>query len=304
MQTLSTYLRNPKEFLIGIILRTAILWPDKVYLKILYRLKTGFKLNLKNPQTFTEKLQWLKLFNRKDEYTKLVDKFTVKEIVCDKIGREYIIPTIGVWNNVDEIEWEKLPEQFVLKTTHGGGGGGVIICPNKDGLDRKFAKKKLQRSLKSSIYKKFREWPYKNVPKKIIAEDFIQNENKELIDYKFYCFSGKVEYILIVQGRFSGTKTYDYFTSEWTHLDFVDRGVQNALISPIKPKNFEKMIELAEKLALGIPHVRIDLYNLDGKIYFGEYTFFDDSGFSIYEPKDTDLKIGKMLLIDSLKAYE
>ena len=174
---------SPKRFLLYLLKISANIWPDKIYLKIKYRLMMGKPLNLKEPKTFNEKLQWLKLYNRLPEYTTMVDKYAVKEFVASKIGNEYIIPTLGVWDTPEDIEWEKLPNQFVLKTTHGGGGCGVVICKDKSSFDIHMAKKELQKSLDSDLYLIFREWPYKGVKKRIIAEKYMSDGGCELVDY-------------------------------------------------------------------------------------------------------------------------
>lgn len=175
---------SPKKILVFLLNKSARLFKDETFLKIKFRLEMGQKLDLNNPKTFNEKLQWLKLYNRKPEYTTMVDKYAVKYYVANIIGKEHIIPTLGVWNSVDEIDWSALPNQFVLKTTHGGGGGGVVICKNKAMLDKEKAKKRLQKSLDGDIYLNYREWPYKDVPKRIIAEQFMSNNGKDLEDRK------------------------------------------------------------------------------------------------------------------------
>lgn len=293
---LKRYIKNPKLIAIPLLTRYGGFIPEKPFLKMLYRLKMGHPLNLNNPESFTEKLQWLKLYDRNPQHTALVDKDAVKAIVADKIGAEHVIPTLGKWDSVESIDWGSLPDKFVLKTTHGGGGGGVVICKDKSKLDKAKAKATLNRSMKIDLYPRLREWPYKNVPKRIIAEEFIDG-GEELKDYKFYCFNGEVKYVLVVQGRFGKQKCYDYFDLNWNHLDFCDTNAINAPQLPKKPENFDKMVEIAKNLSQDIPHVRIDLYNVDGKIYFGEYTFFDASGFARYNPPETDLLLGKHLML-------
>ena len=189
MNKIISILKDPKRILIAVLNRSAKLISDKLFLKLKFRLVMGEKLDLNNPKTFTQKLQWLKLYNRKPEYTTMVDKYAVKEYVANIIGKEHIIPTLGVWNSANEIDWDALPNQFVLKTTHGGGGGGVVICKDKATFDRVATKEKLSKSLKSDIYWIFREWPYKNVTKQIIAEQYLSElSSTDLIDYKFFCF--------------------------------------------------------------------------------------------------------------------
>ena len=284
------------RILLGILNRVAVLFPDKLFLKLKFRLMMGEKLDLNCPKTFNQKLQWLKLYNRKPEYTTMVDKYAVKEYVANIIGEEYIIPTLGIWNSTDEIDWDALPNQFVLKTTHGGGGGGVVICKDKGTFDIEKAKQKLQISLKSDIYINFREWPYKNVPKRIIAEQYMTDEsNVELKDYKFFCFNGKVRCFKVDFDRFIGHKA-NYYNRNAELLPFGEESCMPDFNRQFeKPINFNKMLSLAEKLANGVPFVRIDLYNINGRIYFGEITFFPAAGMGKFEPREWDVKLGNYL---------
>nr|WP_301183545.1 ATP-grasp fold amidoligase family protein [Limosilactobacillus fermentum] len=261
----------------------------------------GKPLNLDNPQTFNEKLQWLKIHNRKPEYTTMVDKYAAKQYVADKIGSQYIIPTLGVWDHFDDIDFDALPDQFVLKCTH--DSGGLVICKDKSRLDKKAAKRKIEYYLRRKYYYVHREWPYKDVKPRIIAEKYMTNgSSEELSDYKFYCFDGAVEFVMINSDRNSDKPTKaDYFDRDFNWLDFT-WGYQHAEIRPQKPKEFDEMLEIAEKLAKGLPHIRVDFYDCNGQIYFGELTFFDGSGFDKIEPLEWDYKIGKMLkLPTSLK---
>lgn len=297
-QKLIKAFKSPQKFVLPIIVkRLYFIFPEEMYLKILFRLIMGQNLNLKQPKTFNEKLQWLKLYNRKPEYTTMVDKYAVKKYVSNIIGKEYIIPTLGIWNNWEEINFNELPNQFVLKTTHGGGGTGVVICRDKTTLDFKKSKVTILKSMRSDIYKTLREWPYKNVEKRIIAEELIIDKNnpqETISDYKFYCFSGKVEYLLISHGRFTNNKTFDYFDRDFNRLPFAQGG-KNSNLDIHKPPLYDIMIEIAEKLSHGIPHIRVDLYNVNGKIYFSELTFFDASGFETFEPKEWDLHWGRYI---------
>lgn len=274
--------------------------PDALYLKLLYRFKMGHCLDLHNPQTFTEKIQWLKLYNRKPEYTQMVDKCAVKQYVAKRISLEYIIPTIGIWNKPEEIEWDSLPTEFVLKTTHGGGGGGVVICKNRDTFDITTAISKLSKSLSSDIYEGLREWPYKNVRKQIIAERYIKSKDtpsSELFDYKFFCFNGEVKFFKIDFGRFMNHHA-NYYSPEGHLLNFGEMAYPPDVTYNIKlPNNLNEMIALASSLANGEPFLRVDLYNVDGRIYFGELTFYPASGLGKWTSNDADLMIGKYLKI-------
>ena len=284
----------------AIINKFAYLFNDRQILRLKFLILMRSKLNLNNPRTFNEKLQWLKLYNRKPEYTTMVDKYAVKAYVANKIGEEYIIPTIAVWDKVEDIDWNTLPNQFVMKTTHYGGGLGVIICKNKTFLDKDNAIKSLSKALKADLHYTMREWPYKNVPKKIIAEQFMVDESgKELKDYKFFCFNGKVKCYKVDFDRFTLHKA-NYYDCEGRILPFGENACpadQSRFLD--KPKNLEKMIELAETLAKDIPFVRIDFYNINGKIYFGEITFFPASGFGKFTPSEWDEILGDWMVIEN-----
>ena len=264
---------------------------DKIYLERLYEAKMGRKLNLENPRSFNEKLQWLKLYDRKSIYTTMVDKCDVKKYVAAIIGDQYIIPTLGVWDKFENINFSELPNQFVLKCTH--DSGGLVICPDKNKLDRKAAKKKIEKCLKRNYYWSGREWPYKNVRPRIIVEEYMEDKNdQELRDYKLFCFDGKFKMMFIATNRQGNGDTYfDFFDKDFNHMPFIN-GHPNAPILPHKPKNFDKMISLAEKISKGIPQVRVDFYDVNGKIYFGEITLSHWSGFVPFEPEEWDKKIG------------
>jgi len=268
--------------------------PDRYYLKLMFSVRLGKKLNLNKPQTYNEKLQWLKLYDRKPEYTMMVDKYAVKQHVADKIGAEYINPTLGVYNNFDEIDFDKLPNQFVLKCTH--DSGGLVICKDKLNLDLSYTRKKIEESLISNYYWHGREWPYKNVRPRILVEEYMVDESGyELKDYKFFCFNGVPKFLLVAKDREKGKEAkYDYFDENFNHLPFA-KGHPNSEPPYFKPDGFEEMKALAEKLSKDIPHVRVDLYNINGKIYFGELTFYPASGFGGFQPEEWDHKIGEWL---------
>lgn len=289
--------RNKGEFIASVTRRYFGWLPDKTYLQLLYRCKMGYWPNLKTPKTFTEKLQWLKLYNRKSEYTTMVDKYAVKRYVAEKIGEEHIIPTLGVWDRFENIDFSTLPQQFVLKTTHGGGGGGVVICRDKLSFDKVKAKNIIESSMKSDIYRNFREWPYKDVPKRIIAEKFMAPEKGELKDYKFFCFNGKVKFFKVDFGRFIEHHA-NYYSPEGNLLDFGEQGLEPDPNYPIElPQNLQEMELLAERLSEGKPFLRVDFYNVNGKIYFGELTFFPASGLLPWTTEDADKTIGDFLKI-------
>lgn len=260
--------------------------PDGVYLKMKFKKSMGYPLNLKNPKTFNEKLQWLKLYNRDPEYTTMVDKYAAKKYIADKIGPEYIIPTLGVWDSFDDIDFDALPDQFVLKCTH--DSGSYIICPNKNRLDIVSAKNKLETGLRNNFYWQSREWPYKNVQPRIIAEKFIGYYPK---DYKFFVFNGVIDSIMVCKDRDKGHPSFYFYDTDWKRMYYQhDKIEANDEIE--KPKNLQTMIDIVKKLSVGFPHVRVDLYNVDGKVFFGEFTLFDQSGFDTDITYETDLMWG------------
>lgn len=275
---------------------------DKLYVKWMYYMRTGKRLNLKAPKSYSEKMQWLKLYNRRPEYTTMVDKYAVKDYVAKIIGQEYIIPTIGVWDSPEEIAWDELPRQFVLKTTHGGGNKGVIVCTDKDRLDKAAAVRKLKSSLKTDLYETLGEWPYKNVKRRIIAEAYLSDGTEkegnsaphDLVDYKYLCFSGKPLCCMVVSNRRTN-KSYDFFDNDWNHLPIRLEKFPNATVKPAKPQHHEAMLALAEKIAQGHPHLRVDFYDVEGKVYFGEITFFTLSGYNTITPEEWDMKFGSYI---------
>ena len=275
---------------------TRSLWSDKLYLKMLYRIRMGKPLNLNDPQTFTEKIQWLKLYNRKPEHTTMVDKNAVKDYVAKRIGEEYIIPTIGVWNRPEDIDFSTLPERFILKTTHGGGGGGISICRGKATFNKEEALAHLRQSLKQNIYSVYKEWPYKNVPHRIIAEEYVEDTTlKELRDYKFYCFNGKCRCFKVDYDRFIEHHA-NYYDLNCNILPFGETAFPPQYDKHIElPQNLNKMMELAEKLSEKEPFLRVDFYNVDGNIYFGELTFFPFSGLSKFTSEEWNKKLGEWI---------
>lgn len=298
-------LHNPQALILALLVRLTPFIPDRLYLKWMFRLKMGYKLNLDNPQTFSEKLQWLKLYNRKPEYTQMVDKYEAKKYVANIIGEEYIIPTLGVWDKFEDIDFDALPNQFVLKTTHGGGNTGVVICKDRSSFDKAKANQKLESSLKSDIYKSMKEWPYKNVKKRIIAEEYIKVVGQQdLPDYKFFCFNGEPKYCQVIRDR-NTKETIDFYDMEWSHMPFVGLNpvimgdythlITNGNTPVSKPKHLEDMISICKKLSKDIPFSRIDLYVLYDKEYFGEITFYPMSGLGVFNPHDWNYKFGELI---------
>lgn len=278
------------------------IFPDKAFLKMAYRTYLRKKLNLDNPTTFNEKLQWLKLKDRKPEYTVYVDKYLVREHIKNTIGEQYLIPLLGVWDDPEKIDFDALPDQFVLKCNH-NSGRGMCICTDKSKIDINKVKKGLKKGLKENYYLSGREWPYKNVPRRIIAEKYMVDESGyELKDYKFFCFDGEVKALFIATDRGSKTEEtkFDFYDAEFNHLPFTN-GHPNANKEIKKPQSFEEMKRLAEVLSKGIPQVRVDFYDINGKVYFGELTFSHWSGFVPFVPEEWDYTFGSWIDIDGLK---
>lgn len=274
--------------------------PDRIYLKWLYKKSSGKKLDLQNPKTFNEKIQWLKLYDRKERYTTLVDKYSVKEYVASIIGSDYIVPTLGIWDQFDDIDFTALPEQFVLKCTHDSGGG--IIVKSKKKLNMEEAGKKLTRCLKRNYYYIGREWPYKNVKRRIIAEKYLVNENgAELLDYKFMCFGGKVKCSFVCSERRSknGLKV-TFYDLDWNIMPF-ERCYPRSDKAIKRPKNYRLMIELAEKLSVDIPFVRVDFYEINNRVYFGEFTFYPGGGLEQFNPVSWDRELGEWIDLGLVK---
>ena len=268
---------------------------DRKYLEKKYYYKTGKKLNLDNPKTFNEKLQWLKLYDRKDIYTTMVDKYEAKRYVAKIIGKQYIIPTLGVYDKFDEIDFDKLPNQFVIKCTH--DSGGLVICKDKTRFDKKTAKKKISKNLKRNYFYSGREWPYKNVKPRIVVEKYMEDKNSNTMrDYKFFCFNGRPEIMYLSEGL------EDHRTARMSFYD-MDMKITNCRRSdykpldyePEKPKNFEKMKEFSAILSKGIPHLRVDWYEINGKLYFGELTFSTASGFIPFNSETWNKRLGGLI---------
>ena len=292
--------KDRQKLKIVLLYKLSRFYSDEKFLKKLFKLRMGKELNLDNPQTFSEKLQWLKLYNRKPEYTMMVDKYAVKEYVASMIGGEYIIPTLCVYNSVDEIDFNSLPNQFVLKCTH--DSGGLVICKDKSKLDIKSARKKLAKSLMNNYYYQNREWPYKNTTPRIIAEQYMEDESGyELKDYKFFCFDGEPKCCQVIAGR-KDVMTVDFFDKDWNHLPFHEPRIYPyswELVS--RPQSYENMWKLAQKLSANQPFLRVDFYNINGQIYFGELTFFPTSGMGGFDPEEWDYTFGNWIKLSRRK---
>ena len=282
--------------------------PIRWHLKIQFKKHVGYPLDLENPITFNEKLQWLKIYDRNPLYTRMVDKYEAKEYVANLIGEKYIIPTLGVWNHFDEIDFDALPNQFVLKCTH--DSGSVVICRDKAIFDKEAARKKLELELGYNyFYGGGFEWPYKNVNPRIMAEQFIQEvpvtdsngESVDLTDYKLMCFNGKVKCSFTCTERHARTGLkVTFFDNNWERLPFTRHYLSSDKIIP-RPINFEKMKELAEILAKNLPFARIDFYEIGEKVYFGEITLYPGCGFEEFSPRKWDERLGEWIDLPALK---
>ena len=267
---------------------------DKLFLRLQYRLRMGYWIDFKHPQTFNEKLQWLKLYDHNPEYIKMVDKVEAKKYAARIIGEEHIIPTLAVYDRTEDIIFDELPNQFVLKCTH--DSGGIVICQDKSKLNIEEAKRKLNKGLKNNYFYQNREWPYKHVKPRIIAEAYMEDESEfELKDYKFFCFNGVPKFLKVDFGRYIDHHA-NYYDMDWNLLPFdelpYDRVEDKNILKPI---DFNNMINIAQELSKDIPFVRIDLYNVKGKIFFGELTFFPASGMAKYNPIEWDYKFGSYI---------
>lgn len=297
-QKILQYIRNPLLIFPFLGYRGFFKWiPDEIYLKILFRAKVGHWPNFKNPKTYNEKMQWLKLHDRKPEYSLLVDKFEVRKFITNTLGQEYLIPLIGVWDKFEDIDFLTLPNQFVLKCTH--DSGGVVICKDKSKFNIDAARKKINKSLKKNYYWGFREWPYKNVHPRIIAEQYMVDESGiELKDYKIFCFNGEPKALFVATDRGIHETKFDFFDTDFNHLPFMQHYPNNKKRQINRPGGLNVMLDLARKLSANSVHLRTDFYDINGRVYFGELTFTHFSGFEPFEPKEWDDIFGKWIDIN------
>lgn len=303
-QTIDCCKRQEKELSMNSKLRSALkrmaykgkldFLSDKKYLELLFLAHLDRKLDWENLKTFNEKVQWLKLHNHKEEYTMMADKYAVKEYIASIIGEEYIIPTLGVWNHFDEIDFDILPDQFVLKCTH--DSGGLAICTDKALFDKDKAREKIEKSLKRNYFRSSREWQYKDIQPRIIAEPFIGNDNKAPEDYKFITFNGELDTVMVCKGRDVGHPWFYFYNREWKRVIYQHPELEkNDEVE--KPENFDVMLKIVDCLAQGFIHMRVDLYNVAGRVYFGELTFFNQSGFDTDITYETDLNWGNKMKV-------
>lgn len=295
---LSSFRNDKKDFAFRVVRKTCSGWmPDSLYLRIVYRVLIGKRLHLRNPQSYNEKLQWLKLYDHNPLYTTMVDKYAVKKYVADIIGEEYIIPTLGVWDRPEDIDFSSLPGRFVLKTTFGGGGRDVVICKDKSSLDIAGTIDYLKGFMKQDVYRYLKEWPSKNIPRRIIAEKYMEEHGRpSLTDYKVMCFNGVARLIELHNGRYTDNHTQDFYDRDW-NLSGITQGSYGEASKTLaeRPSKLGEMIALSETLAKGIPHIRVDWYLIDDQLYFGELTFFDGSGLGPWDKDEDDLLMGSWI---------
>lgn len=300
MNELAKLIKNPYVvFRLPKLQQRMRLLPDAVYLKLVYRARIGRPLNLNSPKGFNEKLQWLKLYDRNPLYTKLVDKAEVKPWVAERIGWEHVVPTLGVWDSFDDIDFGALPERFVLKCTH--DSGGLAICRDLSTFDMAAARRKIERSLANNYFWSGREWPYKDVRPRIIAEEYLDpaGEQVGLTDYKVMCFGGQARCEFTCTGRADGNLHVDFFDTEWNHMPFI-RHYPNADVPPEAPERLKDMVAMAERLSEGMPFVRVDFYEVAGQYYFGEMTFYPGSGMEEFDPERWDEELGSWIELPEL----
>ncbi len=273
---------------------------DELFLKKKFKIFMGKNLDLDSPNSFNEKLQWLKLYDRNPRYTMMVDKYKVRDYIAEQLGEEYLIPSLGVWDDPDDIDFNTLPDQFVLKCNH-NSGLGMCICKDKSKLDIKKTKAELRKGLKQDYYLTGREWPYKDVPRKIIAEKYMSDmETGDLLDYKLMCFNGKVKCSFVCSERFSGNgMKVTFYDQNWDMLPF-ERHYPKSKEPIRKPINYDLMVEFSEKLSENIPFVRVDFYEINGSLYFGELTFSPGSGFEEFTPESADLELGNWIRLPKI----
>ena len=269
--------------------------PDIEYLKRLYKFKLGADINLKSPKTFNEKLNWLKLYDRKNIYTKMADKASAKKIIEKRLGKKYVIPTLGVYNSFDEIDFDYLPNKFVIKCTH--NSGGIVICVDKAKFNIAKARKKINHYMKKNYYYSYREWPYKNIIPRIIVEKYMNDGiNTVLPVYKFFNFNNGPMVLQVIHGDKTSEERIDYFDLEWNRLP-IRQNFKRSKEIPSRPKHFEEMIEVSRKLSSGFPFLRTDFYEIGDQVYFSEFTFYSDAGLERFYPEKWDRILGDRILL-------
>ena len=297
---LTNWINNPEYLILSLENHGLLKFiSDRKMIEYVYRVQLHKRLNLDNPVTFNEKIQWLKLHDRKRDYTTMADKLAAKEYVANIIGAEYIVPTLAVWENASDINIEELPAKFVLKVNH--DSGGVMICKDKSSIDLKEIRKFFRKKLRHNLFYGGREWPYKDIEPRVFAERFLENEGVDtLVVYKFFCFNGKPELIQVIQDDKTTSETIDYFDIEWNLLPF-KQNHPNSISHLDKPQLLGEMINLTRKLMIDIPFIRVDWYIEGDRVFFSEFTFYSDNGFAPFYPDEWDEKLGDMIIINKGK---
>ena len=296
MSKIRTFIENPQYFITSPASKGWLNWvPDSLYLKVLYRVIMGRKLNLKNPKEYNEKLQWLKLNDRKPEYSTMVDKYEVRGYIGDLLGDKYLIPCLGIYDSVDDIDIDALPDKFVLKCTH--DSGSVEICKDKSSFDIEGARHRLSQAMKRNYYATYREWPYKYVKPRIIAEGYLEGDGGDLKDYKVMCFNGEAKIIEVHENRFVEGKvhTQTFYDREWNIVPLTQIETVTVDRPGERPRQLDEILRLSELIAKNMYHARIDWYIEGDKIYFGEITFFDGSGFESFSTPEMERMLGDMI---------
>lgn len=304
MKKLTKIIKSPRKLVFHLAARFPKLttqMDDEKLLRILYWSCFGKRLPLEDPLTLSEKIQWLKLYDRNPLYTVLADKEESKRFVAEQIGDNFTVKTLGIWSRIEDIDFDSLPDQFVIKTTH--DSGGVVICTNKAELDKQVTINKLSASLNRNYFSLFREWPYKNIVPRIIAEEYLSPEPGEtLTDFKFYCFNGEPKLLKTAVRDANGQIRTDFFDLNMKLIPLKQQGYENSTELPVVPRNLNAMVDTARKLTLGIPFVRLDFYEIDNRVLIGEFTFHPSSGLMPYEPEDADLWLGSLLQLPERKV--
>ena len=298
MSKIRTFIENPQYFITSPAAKGWLNWvPDSLYLKVLYRVIMGRKLNLKKPKEYNEKLQWLKLNDRKPEYSTMVDKYEVRGYIADLLGDKYLIPCLGIYDSVDDIDIDALPDKFVLKCTH--DSGSVEICKDKSNFDIEGARHRLSQAMKRNYYATYREWPYKYVKPRIIAEGYLEGDGGDLKDYKVMCFNGEAKIIEVHENRFVEGKvhTQTFYDREWGIVPLTQVETVTVDRPSERPRQLEEILRLSELIAKNMYHARIDWYIEGDKIYFGEITFYDGSGFESFSTPEMERMLGDMIRI-------
>lgn len=296
MSKIRTFIENPQYFITSPASKGWLNWvPDSLYLKLLYRVIMGRRLNLRNPKEYNEKLQWLKLNDRKPEYSTMVDKYEVRGYIENLLGDKYLIPCLGIYDSVDDIDIDALPDRFVLKCTH--DSGSVEICKDKSSFDIEGARHRFSQAMKRNYYATYREWPYKYVKPRIIAEGYLEGDGGDLKDYKVMCFNGEAKIIEVHENRFVEGKvhTQTFYDREWNIVPLTQVETVTVDRPGERPRQLDEILRLSELIAKDMYHARIDWYIEGDKIYLGEITFFDGSGFESFSTPEMERMLGDMI---------